>query len=93
MYGVPEAKTIGFSANLQGGINLALDLALFLKVCCWEVSCVLSFESMAVCMACRSSGVIVSLSPLDSQQVDKPPWCKEVTAVIVLHQITNQRRP
>ena len=31
--GVPEAKTIGFSAYLQGGINLALDLALFTKLC------------------------------------------------------------
>jgi len=31
--GVPEAKTIGFSANLQGGINLALGLALFPKLC------------------------------------------------------------
>ena len=30
--GAPEAKTIGFSANPQGCINLALDLALFLKL-------------------------------------------------------------
>ena len=31
--GVPEAKTIGFSANLQGGINLALGLALSSRLC------------------------------------------------------------
>ena len=44
--GVPEAKTIGFSESPQGCINLALDLALFLKLSLQDRSQVLLFERL-----------------------------------------------
>ena len=52
--GVPEAKTIGFSESPQGCINLALDLALFLKLSLQDRSQVLLFERLFACMPCLS---------------------------------------
>ena len=63
--GAPKAKTIGFSANPQGCIKLALDLALFLKLFLQDCSQVLLFERLFACMACRGAGVRVSSAPLD----------------------------
>ena len=86
-----QAKSNRFSANPQKSINLALSLALLPRFCHQDCSNTLHFKRFHACMACRGSGVRVSLAPLDSHQVDQSLWYKTVTEVMVFvpsHQST-----
>jgi len=67
-----KASSNWFSANPQGGIDLALGLALFLKLRHQDCGCSLLFEQWLVCMACRGAGVRIFLAPFI--KITLPQW-------------------